>query len=106
MTAVGFCGGSHCGPEHGARLQEHRAALVMHDMRELATAMANSRQSQPDDTPNLRARPEPIDADVRRVPLEWVPGTPDRAKAPTATATIFGFRAGRQYTVDPQSGQK
>jgi len=40
MTAVGFCGGSHCGPEHGARLQEHGAALVVHDMRELVTAMA------------------------------------------------------------------
>jgi len=40
MTAVGFCGGSHCGPEHGARLQEHGAALVVHDMRELVTAIA------------------------------------------------------------------
>jgi HAD superfamily hydrolase (TIGR01509 family) len=40
MTAIGFCGGSHCGPEHGARLQKHGAALVMDDMLELATAMA------------------------------------------------------------------
>jgi HAD superfamily hydrolase (TIGR01509 family) len=40
MTAIGFCGGSHCGPEHGVRLQEHEAALVMDDMHELATAMA------------------------------------------------------------------
>jgi HAD superfamily hydrolase (TIGR01509 family) len=40
MTAIGFCGGSHCVPEHRARLQEHGAALVMDDMHELATAMA------------------------------------------------------------------
>jgi HAD superfamily hydrolase (TIGR01509 family) len=40
MTAIGFCGGSHCGPEHRARLQEHGAALVMGDMRQLATVMA------------------------------------------------------------------
>jgi HAD superfamily hydrolase (TIGR01509 family) len=40
MTAIGFAGGSHCGPEHGARLQKHGAALVIHDMLELATAMA------------------------------------------------------------------
>ena len=40
MTAIGFSGGSHCGPEHGARLQKHGAALVMDDMLELATAMA------------------------------------------------------------------
>jgi len=40
MTAIGFSGGSHCGPEHGVRLQRHGAALVMDDMLELATAMA------------------------------------------------------------------
>ena len=40
MTAIGFSGGSHCGPEHGVRLQRHGAALVMDDMHELATAMA------------------------------------------------------------------
>jgi HAD superfamily hydrolase (TIGR01509 family) len=40
MTAIGFSGGSHCGPEHGARLQKHGAALVMDDMLELAAAMA------------------------------------------------------------------
>jgi HAD superfamily hydrolase (TIGR01509 family) len=40
MTAIGFSGGSHCGPEHGARLQKHGAALVMDDMLELADAMA------------------------------------------------------------------
>jgi HAD superfamily hydrolase (TIGR01509 family) len=40
MTAIGFSGGSHCGPEHGVRLQRHGAALVMEDMLELATAMA------------------------------------------------------------------
>jgi hypothetical protein len=40
MTAIGFWGGGHCGPEHGTRLQEHGAALVIADMRELATAMA------------------------------------------------------------------
>ena len=41
MTAIGFSGGSHCGPEHGARLQKHGAPLVIDDMHELATAMAN-----------------------------------------------------------------
>jgi HAD superfamily hydrolase (TIGR01509 family) len=40
MTAIGFCGGSHCGPEHGTRLQAPGAAVVISDMRELATAMA------------------------------------------------------------------
>jgi beta-phosphoglucomutase-like phosphatase (HAD superfamily) len=40
MTAIGFCGGSHCRPEHGARLQARGAALVIADMRELLPAMA------------------------------------------------------------------
>jgi len=39
MTAIGFCGGSHCGPGYGDRLQVRGAALVIDDMRELATAM-------------------------------------------------------------------
>jgi HAD superfamily hydrolase (TIGR01509 family) len=40
MTAIGFAGGSHCGPEHKGRLQRHGTALVMDDMLELTTAMA------------------------------------------------------------------
>jgi HAD superfamily hydrolase (TIGR01509 family) len=40
MTAIGFSGGSHCSPEHGARLGKHGAPLVIDDMRELASAMA------------------------------------------------------------------
>jgi HAD superfamily hydrolase (TIGR01509 family) len=40
MTAIGFCGGSHCRPEHGDRLLSRGAALVIADMRELSTAMA------------------------------------------------------------------
>jgi beta-phosphoglucomutase-like phosphatase (HAD superfamily) len=41
MTPIGFCGGSHCGPEHAARLQQARGAvLVIGDMRQLAAAMA------------------------------------------------------------------
>ena len=40
MTAIGFCGGSHCGLGHGARLREHGAVLVIDDMRQLATEMA------------------------------------------------------------------
>jgi HAD superfamily hydrolase (TIGR01509 family) len=40
MTAIGFCGGSHCGPEHGDRLLSRGAALVIADMSELSTAMA------------------------------------------------------------------
>ena len=40
MTAIGFAGGSHCGPEHGIRLQRHGAALVMNHMLELATTIA------------------------------------------------------------------
>jgi HAD superfamily hydrolase (TIGR01509 family) len=40
MTAIGFCGGSHCGPEHGDRLLARGAALIIADMRELSTAMA------------------------------------------------------------------
>jgi len=40
MTAIGFSGGSHCGPAHGARLQERGAPLVIDHMHGLATAMA------------------------------------------------------------------
>ena len=40
MTAIGFCGGSHCRPEHGARLQARGAALVIANMRELLPALA------------------------------------------------------------------
>jgi len=40
MTAIGFCGGSHRGPEHQARLRARGAALVIADMRELAAALA------------------------------------------------------------------
>jgi len=40
MTAIGFSGGSHCGPQHGARLRARGAALVIANMRELATAIA------------------------------------------------------------------
>ena len=40
MTAIGFSGGSHCGPEHGTRLQARGAALVIANMHELPTAMA------------------------------------------------------------------
>ena len=40
MTAIGFSGGSHCGPEHGVRLQRHGAALVIDHMLELATTIA------------------------------------------------------------------
>jgi HAD superfamily hydrolase (TIGR01509 family) len=40
MTPIGFCGGSHCGPEHAARLQAQGAVLVIVDMRQLADAMA------------------------------------------------------------------
>jgi HAD superfamily hydrolase (TIGR01509 family) len=40
MTAIGFSGGSHCGPEHAVRLQRHGAALVIDNMHELATAIA------------------------------------------------------------------
>ena len=39
-TAIGFCGGGHCGPEHAARLQARGAALVVTDMRELRAAVA------------------------------------------------------------------
>jgi HAD superfamily hydrolase (TIGR01509 family) len=40
MTAIGFSGGSHCGPDHGARLQKHGAAPVMDYMLELPAAIA------------------------------------------------------------------
>jgi HAD superfamily hydrolase (TIGR01509 family) len=41
MIAIGFYGGSHCGPEHGSRLQGRGAALVIADMRKLVDAMSN-----------------------------------------------------------------
>jgi len=37
---IGFSGGSHCGLDHGARLEARGAALVIADMRELTTAIA------------------------------------------------------------------
>jgi HAD superfamily hydrolase (TIGR01509 family) len=40
MTAIGFCGGSHCGPEHGSRLQARGAALVIADMHKLVRAVS------------------------------------------------------------------
>jgi HAD superfamily hydrolase (TIGR01509 family) len=40
MTAIGFCGGSHCRPGHAEKLKAGGAALVIADMGELATAMA------------------------------------------------------------------
>jgi HAD superfamily hydrolase (TIGR01509 family) len=39
MTAIGFSGGSHCGPSHQALLQSRGAKLVFANMRELAAAM-------------------------------------------------------------------
>jgi HAD superfamily hydrolase (TIGR01509 family) len=39
MTVIGFSGGSHCAPGHGAQLQAHGAALVIDDMRPLPTAL-------------------------------------------------------------------
>jgi len=40
MTAISFCGGSHCGPEHGSRLHARGAARVIADMHKLMTAMS------------------------------------------------------------------
>jgi HAD superfamily hydrolase (TIGR01509 family) len=40
MTALGFCGGSHCRPEHGDRLLAGGADLVIRDMRDLPAAIA------------------------------------------------------------------
>jgi len=40
MTALGFCGGSHCGLGHRDRLLEHGASLAIDEMRQLRTAMA------------------------------------------------------------------
>jgi len=39
MTALGFCGGSHCRAGHGARLLGSGAALVLDDMRDLPAAI-------------------------------------------------------------------
>ena len=44
MTAIGFCGGSHCRPEHGDRLLARGAALIIANMRELSSAMAKLMQ--------------------------------------------------------------
>jgi HAD superfamily hydrolase (TIGR01509 family) len=40
MTALGFCGGSHCRPGHGERLLAGGAARVVRDMRDLPVAIA------------------------------------------------------------------
>jgi HAD superfamily hydrolase (TIGR01509 family) len=39
MTALGFCGGSHCRPGHGDRLLAGGAAHVIRDMRDLPAAI-------------------------------------------------------------------
>jgi HAD superfamily hydrolase (TIGR01509 family) len=39
MTALGFCGGSHCRPGHGERLLAGGAAHVIRDMRDLPAAI-------------------------------------------------------------------
>ncbi len=39
MTAIGFCGGSHCRPGHADRLRERGAALVIAEMAELTPAI-------------------------------------------------------------------
>jgi HAD superfamily hydrolase (TIGR01509 family) len=40
MTALGFCGGSHCRPDHGKRLLAGGAVRVLCDMRDLPAAIA------------------------------------------------------------------
>ncbi len=40
MTAIGFCGGSHCRPGHAERLKAPGAALVIAEMSELANAVS------------------------------------------------------------------
>ncbi len=40
MTAIGFCGGGHCRPGHGARLLSLGAAAVIADVRTLTDAVA------------------------------------------------------------------
>jgi HAD superfamily hydrolase (TIGR01509 family) len=49
MTAMGFCGGSHCGLGHRDRLLEHGASLVIDEMRQLRTAMAELTRIPRDD---------------------------------------------------------
>ena len=39
MTAIGFTGGSHCGPGHDARLREAGAELVCADARALGALL-------------------------------------------------------------------
>jgi HAD superfamily hydrolase (TIGR01509 family) len=46
MTAIGFCGGSHCGPEHGSSLQARGAALVIADMHKLVTGISKLASSR------------------------------------------------------------
>ena len=45
MTAIGFCGGSHCRPGHGDRLRERGAGLVIAEMAELAPAICRLSRS-------------------------------------------------------------
>ncbi len=40
IVAIGFCGGSHCGPAQMGRLKAGGAAFVIPDMRELANAVS------------------------------------------------------------------
>lgn len=42
MTVLGFCGGGHCGPDHGARLLAESAAHVFDDMHELPRLLARN----------------------------------------------------------------
>jgi hypothetical protein len=44
MTAIGFCGGSHCRPGHGAVLEARGGAAVIADLRDLADAIVRCRR--------------------------------------------------------------
>ena len=43
MTAIGFCGGSHCRPDHGAELRARGAAMVVGAMCELPATVGGLR---------------------------------------------------------------
>jgi HAD superfamily hydrolase (TIGR01509 family) len=59
MTAIGFCGGSHCRPGHDQRLKARGAALAVADMADLAEAirrLGSWRQNSPAINPVVAQR--------------------------------------------------
>ena len=111
MTAIGFSGGSHCGPEHGARLWARGAVLVIADMHELAPAIAQTRVRHAEGPPStafskLRDGDEASVADslcsrsAPRAPQRC--GSPTRIRATRQGEPRHSLRSAMPFPVRPK----